>query len=189
MRKTFFLVLTVFIFSCQDEKKEPETDNAPAVTTKEPEKALPEFAYPVDRAHWNIGDPGNTKLVLDMYHAWDAKDGKAVAGFFADSANMDMPDARRLALNKDNVYEKFAKARSQYTNTSNKIISAVSLHNDEYNEDWVQIMTYNKWSLQDGTKDSMLYFDNWRLKNGKIDYLNSLQQKPPRQLLKRLESK
>jgi hypothetical protein len=186
MKKIFYLALSVFLFSCNDEKKEAE--NKTPVTTTEP-KPLPEFAYPVDRAHWSIGDPGNTKLVLDMYHAWDQKDGAAVAGFFADSANMDMPDARRLALNKSNVYEKFAKARSQYDNTSNKIISAVSLHNDEYNEDWVQVMTYNKWEYKDGVKDSMLYFDNWRLVNGKINYLNSLQQKPPKSLLKTLESK
>jgi hypothetical protein len=35
----------------------------------------------------------------------------------------------------------------------------------------------------------MLFFDNWRLKNGKINYLNSLEQKPPRQLLEKLENK
>jgi hypothetical protein len=35
----------------------------------------------------------------------------------------------------------------------------------------------------------MLYFDNWRLKNGKIDYLNSLEQTPPKPLLKKLEGK
>jgi hypothetical protein len=184
MKKIFFVALTVFIFSCQDEKKEPEV-----VATEEPSKALPAFAYPVDRANWKIGDPGNTKLVLDMYHAWDANDANTVAGFFADSAAMDMPDARRLVLNKDNVYEKFSKSRRQYANASHKIISAISLHNDDYDEDWVQVLAYNKWSYQDGAKDSSLYFDNWRLKNGKINYLNSLEQKPPRQLLKTLENK
>jgi len=184
MKKIFFSALTFFIISCQDEKKEPEI-----IPTTETSKALPEFAYPVDRSHWNIGDPGNTKLVLDMYHAWDANDANGVAGFFADSASMDMPDARRLILNKDNVYEKFSKGRKQYANAVNKIISAISLHNNDYDEDWVQILTYNKWSYQDGVKDSSLYFDNWRLKNGKINYLNSLEQKPPRQLLKTLENK
>jgi hypothetical protein len=179
MKKIFFVALTVFIFSCQNEKKEPEVVAKP----------LPAFAYPVDRANWKIGDPANTKLVLDMYHAWDGNDANTVAGFFADSASMDMPDGRRLLLNKDNVYEKFAKGRKQYADASNKIISAISLHNDDYDEDWVQVLTYNKWSYQDGVKDSSLYFDNWRLKNGKINYLNSLEQKPPRPLLKTLESK
>ena len=191
MKKLFYLLLTAFIFSCGDDKKEPETvpDTAPAAATAETEKPLPEFAYPVSRSHWKLGDPANTKLILDMYKAWDAKDANAVAGFFADSANMDMPDGRRLMLNKGNVYEKFAKARNQYTNTSNKIVAALALHNDDLNEDWVQIMTYNKWEYKGGEKDSMLYFDNWRLQNSKISYLNSLQQKPPKALLKRLEAK
>ena len=183
MKKLFFSALTVFIFSCQEEKKEPE------IVPTETSKALPEFAYPVDRANWKIGDPNNTKLVLDMYRAWDSNDGNAVAGFFADSALLDLPNAQRMVLSKDNVYERFGKARKQYTNTSHKIISAISLHNDDLNEDWVQILSYNKWSYQDGARDSMLYFDNWRLKNGKIDYLNTLEQTPPKPLLKRLETK
>jgi hypothetical protein len=35
----------------------------------------------------------------------------------------------------------------------------------------------------------MLYFDNWRVKNGKIDYLTTLEQTPPKQVLKKLEAK
>ena len=184
MKKILFSALTVFIFSCQDEKKEPEI-----VPTTETSKALPEFAYPVDRANWKIGDPANTKLVLDMYRAWDSNDANGVAGFFADSATLDMPNAQRMVFNKDNVYERFGKARKQYTNTSHKIISAISLHNDDLDEDWVQILSYNKWSYQDGARDSMLYFDNWRVKNGKINYLTTLEQTPTRPILKKLESR
>ena len=77
----------------------------------------------------------------------------------------------------------------QYTNISHKIISALSLHNDDLNDDWVQILAYNKWTYQDGAKDSMLYFDNWRVTNGKIDYLTTLEQTPPKQVLKKLEAK
>jgi len=189
MKKLFYLLLSSFILSCQDEKKEPETTTTAEVTTTEPAKALPEFAYPVDRANWKMGDPANTKLILDMYHAWDAKNADAVAGFFADSAFLDMPNAQRMTLNKSNVYEKFGKARKQFTNTSHRIISAISLHNDDLNDDWVQILCYNKWTYQDGGKDSMLYFDNWRVKNGKIDYLTTLEQTPPKAVLKRLEGK
>jgi len=77
----------------------------------------------------------------------------------------------------------------QYTNISHKIISAISLHNDDLNDDWVQILAYNKWTYKDGGKDSMLYYDNWRLTNGKIDYLTTLEQTPPKAVLKRLEGK
>ena len=184
MKKIFFSALTIFLFSCQDEKKEPEI-----IPTTETSKPLPEFAYPVDRKDWTIGDPANTKMVLDMYQAWDANDANSVASFFADSAVLDLPQAMRKTFHKGDVYEKFAKARRQYTNTSHRIISAISLHNNDLNEDWVQILCYNKWSYQDGGKDSMLYFDNWRLKNGKVEYLATLEQTPPAPLLKKLEGK
>ena len=51
------------------------------------------------------------------------------------------------------------------------------------------VMVYNKWTYNDGVKDSALYWENWRLKDGKIVYLNSLAQAPPKTLLKTLETK
>jgi hypothetical protein len=50
-------------------------------------------------------------------------------------------------------------------------------------------MLYNKWTYNDGVRDSALFWENWRLKDGKIVYLNSLVQAPPKTLLKTLETK
>jgi hypothetical protein len=63
------------------------------------------------------------------------------------------------------------------------------LYNEENNADWVMVMVYNKWTYNDGVRDSALYWDNWRLKDGRIVYLNSLAQAPPKTLLKTLETK
>jgi len=187
MKKIFVLAATVILLSCQDEKKPTETP-APAPVT-ETKKALPEFAYPIAMSNWSMGDPNNTKTVLDVYRAWEKKDSAVIAAAFADSAYMDMPDARRISLAKGSAYVKLSKARSQYDAISNKIVSAYALHNEDQGTDWVMVMTYNKWTYKDGVKDSALYWDNWRLKDGRIVYLNSLEQAPPKTLLKTLETK
>jgi ketosteroid isomerase-like protein len=183
MKKIFAITFFVFLISCKDESK---TDTPAPVT--ETKKALPEFAYPVAMANWSMGDPDNTKTVLDLYLAWERKDSAVFAATFADSATMDMPDARRLTFTNGNAYKKLYDARCKYNSITNKIVSAYALHNDENNADWVMVMVYNKWTYNNGVKDSALYWDNWRLKDGKIVYLSSLEQAPPKTLLKTLET-
>jgi ketosteroid isomerase-like protein len=188
MKRIFAITSFVFLISCkgQDEKQTETPTQAPAAETK---KALPEFAYPVAMANWTMGDPNHTKTVLDVYQAWERNDSAVFAASFADSASMDMPDARRLTFTKGNAYKRLYNIRSKYNSITNKIVSAYALHNEENNADWVMVMVYNKWTYNDGVRDSALYWDNWRLKDGKIVYLNRLEQAPPKTLLKTLETK
>jgi ketosteroid isomerase-like protein len=192
MKRIFAITSFVFLVSCkgQDEKQAETPAQTPTQTpATETKKPLPEFAYPVAMANWTMGDPNNTKTVLDVYKAWEKKDSAVFAASFADSASMDMPDARRLTFTKGNAYKRLYNARSMYNSINNKIVSAFALHNEENNADWVMVMVYNKWTYNDGVKDSALYWDNWRLKDGKIVYLNSLEQAPSKTLLKTLETK
>jgi ketosteroid isomerase-like protein len=189
MKRIFALAFSVFLISCNDKTEEPkETSTATPGTESETKKPLPDFAYPVEMANWTMGDANNTKTVLDVYKAWEQKDSAVFAASFADSASMDMPDARRLTFTKGNAYKRLYNARSKYNAISNQIVSAYALHNVDRNADWVMIMVYNKWTYNSGVKDSALYWDNWRLKDGKIVYLNSLEQAPPKTLLKTLEA-
>lgn len=71
-----------------------------------------------------------------------------------------------------------------YDSTTNNIISAVSLHDQESKEDWVMVTTYNKWTVKGGKRDSLLYHDNWLLKDGKIRFLMSFYKLPSDQFLK-----
>ena len=76
-----------------------------------------------------------------------------------------------------------------YDSTSNYILSAVSLHDKSSGEDWVMITTYNKWVEKDGKRDSILYHDNWKLKEGKINFLMSFYKVVSKEFEKRNEPK
>lgn len=186
MKKTIIFIGICFFLACnQDEKKAEPL----APVTAEEKPVMPELPYSVNRLHWEMGNPAYLKTVLDMYKTWDTKDPNSMANYFADSVAMDMPDARRVMFTGENASAKIKASRSQYGDISNDIISAVSLHDQDRNEDWVFILTYNKWQYKNGGKDSMLFADHWRLKDGKINYLNSLEQSPSKQLLNKLENK
>lgn len=67
MKINFIVPLALLIASCNTNASKTEASNpADSAAAK---KALPQYAYPVELAHWEMGDPQNTKIILDMYEA------------------------------------------------------------------------------------------------------------------------
>jgi len=113
-----------------------------------------------------------------------------VAGLFADTVRLRIPtDREEIEVPNNQVNAKLAANRGMYDSTSNDIISAVSLHDKQSNEDWVMITTYNKWVNKDGKRDSVLYADSWQMKGGKIAFLMSFYKLPTDQFVKRNDPK
>jgi hypothetical protein len=121
-----------------------------------------------------------------VYKAWDSEAASNMANYFADSTAYDLPDGTRATTTNTTIESKFRKWRNAYKETSNVPFSLISLYNKDRDQEWVIAWTWNKWTYNDGKKDSMLFCDNWRIKLGKIEYLNSLQNRPSKQLSKRL---
>jgi ketosteroid isomerase-like protein len=195
MKKIIYLFAGIyFLASCNNNEKTAENSATAATESAAPasntDKAKPVYSYPVKYTEWEIGNSENIKTVLDFYTAWDHKDITKVAGLFADTVRLRIPTERNEILVANNVInEKLIANRGMYDSTSNNILSAVSLHDRESNEDWVMITTYNKWVEKDGKRDSVLYHDDWRLKNGKIDFLMSFYKLPTKTFLKKNDPK
>ena len=176
--------------SCNDKTAEPVAGSAKDTNNAEAPKEKPVFAYPVRYNDWEIGNPENTKTVIDFYYAWDRKDINKLVSLFSDTVRLRIPTERdEVVVAKNKIHDAFIRNRGQYDSTSNTILSAVSLHDKESKEDWVMITTYNKWREKDGTRDSVRYHDNWKLTNGKIDFLMSFYKLPSKQFIKRNDPK
>lgn len=181
-------LLLLCSFSCGESNKPKDEVDGPTTLVAQPaEKPFPQFAYPVVNAHWRMGDPQLTKEVVDLYKEWDEEDIRGFVSHFADTIIIDLPEAKRIVAKKEDAFRVFKKYRKVYSETSNSIIHAYAITNEDNNDDWVAIVTYSKWSYQDGVRDSALYADYWKFNNGKIVYLNSLAQQPSRGLLKKLK--
>jgi len=157
-----------------------------STTAPETNAALPAFPSFVVFRNWQLGDPANTSLILDVYRAWDNGNTDSMAMYFSDSAVYDFPDGTRTLTTSKTVESTFRKWRHEYTKTSNIPFSVISLYNKDFNQHWVIAWTWNKWRYTDGKKDSALYCDNWRIREGKITYLNSLENHTSKALAKRL---
>ena len=84
IKQIIYLFAGVCILTACSENK---TESAPSTEAAPVETAKPTFAYPVRYSDWEIGNPENTKTVIDFYYAWDKKDLGKIASLCADSVN------------------------------------------------------------------------------------------------------
>ena len=190
MKITLSLLCLFFILSCgQDQATDKTTENkaeqTPAATT-EPQSLTP-LTYPALYSNWEIGKRDNMNTVLSLYKAWDESSVDGIKNLFADSVILDLPGGRRLTSTRDNITDVLIKYRKSFAETSNQVISVYPILNKETNDEWVAALLYNKWSYKDNRRDSSLFQDLWKLQNGKIYYMLSLEQSPNRTNIKRLE--
>jgi ketosteroid isomerase-like protein len=190
----YFFAGVCFFASCNQKESETEgtTSGATetAATVPAADKAKPVYSYPVRYTDWEIGNPEHTKTVLDFYYAWDHQDLNKLVNLFADTVILRIPTERdEIVVPNNKINEKLKANRGMYDSTSNSVISAVSLHDRESNEDWVMVTTYSKWIEKGGKRDSVLYHDNWRLKDGKLKFLMSFYKLPTKTFVQRNDPK
>jgi ketosteroid isomerase-like protein len=190
MKITLSLLCLFFILSCgQDQATDKTTENkaeqAPAAST-EPQSLTP-LTYPALYSNWEIGKRDNMNTVLSLYKAWDESSVDSIKNLFADSVILDLPGGRRVTSSRDNITDVLIKYRKSFAETSNQVISVYPILNKETNDEWVAALLYNKWTYKDNKRDSSLFQDLWKLQNGKIYYMLSLEQSPSRTTVKRLE--
>ena len=190
MKITLSILCLFFIISCGQDKAtdktiENTTEQAPATNT-EPQSLTP-LTYPALYSNWEIGKRENMNTVLSLYKAWDESSVDNIKNLFADSVTLDLPGGKRVTSSRDNITDILVKYRSSYKTTANQVISIYPILNKETNDEWVAALLYNKWTYKDNVRDSSLYQDLWKLQNGKIYYMLSLEQSLSRTNTKRLE--
>ena len=186
MKITLSILCLIFILSCgQDKTTEDKVGMAPATSTKT--EILSPLAYPALYSNWEIGKRENMNTVLSLYKAWDESSVDNLKNIFADSVILDLPAGSRITASRDNIIDRLVKYRNSFKETSNQVISIYPLLNKETNDEWVSVLLYNKWTQKNNVRDSSLFQDLWKLQNGKINYMLTLEQSPSRPGIKRLE--
>ena len=187
-KRPFLYLIGILVFSCNnkapDQQSSPDTSGTKSQPAAiEQPSTLPPF---VVFRNWELGNPENSQLIINAYEAWDSDSTGLLASYFGDTTRFDLPDGRRFITSNNTIEPMLRKWRKNYKETVNIPFSLISLHNKDLDQQWVIAWTWNKWRHADGSKDSMLYCDNFRLKDGKIVYLNSLQNQPSKSLSKTL---
>lgn len=179
IQKLLLICFCVILIACSSnapvEQVTPAADSAELVI-------MPELPATVVLKNWEAGDPQLAGIIANLYQAWDSDIPTDMASYLADSTVFDWPNGVRVSTNKETVEAELRKWRNAYSSTTNTPFSLISLHNKDRNQDWVIAWVWNKWETKDGKKDSMLVCDNWLLKNGKVVYLNSSENRTSKSL-------
>jgi hypothetical protein len=171
----WLFIFVCFFIACNNEEAKtaaPEEKNEakPATTVTMP--------FKIQYSDLEMGDPNNAKMVLDMYKNWNDNKLDNMAGIFGDTLVIEDARGNRIIVPHAGLQDSLAKWRGMSTTLSSDIVAALSMHSKEHADDWVLIWTMNKWTGKDGKKDSVFSNDNWQIRNGKLTFLSSLEQKP-----------
>ncbi len=175
-------VLWLALLAACNNNKTPETVESKPVTA-----ILPSLPANVVYKNWQMGDQSKVEIIVDFYKSWDAGEPGKMSTYLADTVHFDFPDGTRSTTTKNTAEATLRKWRGAYKETSNIPFSLISLHNNDFDQDWVIAWTWNKWRYADGKKDSVLLAENFRIKNDKIVHMTSLQNSPSKTLLRSLD--
>lgn len=191
--KKFFLLSTgcLFIFSCANNAD--KTSSASSDTTKVAASSTttPMVEYPYTATYssqMELGDPNNSKKVLDIYKDYDNGNILAHKDYFADSVEFHLASGIIVKGARDSILGIVQKERSNMKSAEDKIITFIPSHFKDKGEDWVSVWTKEIDTHKDGKMDSTYLNENWMLdKNGKISYLSQLSAKttPPKEVKKK----
>ena len=176
MKRVLILLTAIgFFMACNDEKKDDDKNGDDKKDTKMSEKV--DLPYKADYSDFKMGDPKNTKLVLDFYKTFEENrmdDGKAM---LADSVSVNFADGSKFNGSKDSLVALGKQYRGSYTAYRVTIDACMSVHENAKNEDWVLVWDRSYFTDQKGKSDSMGGHAYWQIRNGKIAYWGEQQAK------------
>ena len=177
MKKIFLLPILagVFIlFSCNQAAKEP-AESTPADTTKKEEpKAAANVVYPYTAAYSSsleIGDPENTKKVLQLWR--DYEDNKLSEGrsSFADTVTFEFGDGSKFRGSADSALAMATKDRSSFASITDSLVAFTCLRTTDKKDNWVLIWGTEYRTDKKGKKMNREIHEGWLLQNGKVSYV------------------
>ncbi|MGE5108132.1 MAG: hypothetical protein ACM3H8_11340 [Sphingobacteriales bacterium] len=171
MRKTIFIfLLTVFLYSCNNEKTSSSTTDT--ASKKEEAKVDNNLTMPytaVYSSQFTIGDQKNAQTLLTLFKQWDDNKLKDGMNMFADSVDF-YTNGWEFHGNRDLFFTESQKQRDMYSEVKTAVHAWIPAHSVDKNEDWVLIWSTAYTKDKAGKADSLNYQDTWKFnKEGKID--------------------
>ena len=176
MKRSLILLTAISVFmACNNDKKKDDKMGDDKKDTKMSEKV--NLPYEADYADFKMGDPNNTKLVLDFYKVFEENrlaDGRSMLN---DSVSVNFADGNKFMGTADSLLALGKQVRASYSAYKVKIDACLSVHANDKNEDWVLLWNKEYTTDQKGKVDSAQGQSYWQIKNGKIAYWGELQAK------------
>jgi len=168
-----FLVISSFTACTSSTPSTPApagNDSAAAATVVLPYTA----AY---SSNFVPGKPADVLTVLNNYKAWESGDMKALKATLADTTSINFPDGTVIKGTADSLANLAGKFRDSLSKVVLTLDAWTSNHSVDKNQDWVNVWYKEVDTHKSGKVDSTYYEDDNLLKDGKIVWTSSHQQK------------
>ena len=181
----------LFIFSCTNNADKTASASSDTTKVAASSTTTPVVEYPFTATYSSqleLGDPNNSKKVLEIYKDYDNGNLLAHKEYFADSVEFDMANGVNVKGTRDSILGIAQKERSNMKAVEDKIMSFIPSHSKDKGDNWVSVWTKEIDTHKDGKMDSTYLNENWLLdKNGKISYMFQLSAKtaPPKEMKKK----
>ena len=177
MKKLPVIFLISFYFmACTSS---PSTDTAAA--SKDSVTAAPAVALPytaVYSSDFVAGKPADVLTVLNSYKAWQDNDMVALRATFGDANDtLIFANGMMIAASGDSLVAGAKKYRDSLSKVELTFYAWTSNHSVDRNEEWVNVWYKEVDNHKTGKVDSAFYEDDNRLKDGKIVWASSHEQK------------
>ncbi len=172
------LCALALVFLSKESVAQKQKMKAEKVSMKE--KGIDNIAYPYTASYssdFKIGNPANSKMILDLWKDYDDNSFDRHADWFADTVVMFFPDGSNLR-GKDAILAAVKNARSSFSNVTDKLVAWVPLKSVNTNENWVALWGNETDVTSDGKTVSRDIQEVWRInKDGKVDYMKQFESK------------
>ncbi len=161
------LSISVFSFSCSDQKTETTATAPEAPKTSAP---LPYTAtYSSD---FEMGNPAYVATILQgSWKDWETNNMDNMKSWVADTIRAFHSD-NTMVQGADSLIARWKRGRAEYVSVKDTINASMAVYSKDKNENWVLVWATEINEKTDGTKDTAALMETWRInKDGKADML------------------
>lgn len=164
------LPIAIFLLSCNQDKPAAE-EKKDSATTETKKVDNTSYAYKaVYSSAFEIGKPEDSKVILDIWKAYEENKMGDTRALWADSVTLEF-DGFTFHGPADSALKEGSADRGRYTSVKDSIDAFMPLHSTDRNENWVAVWGREYTVDKKGKKDTVDLHEIWMLKDGKAAYM------------------
>lgn len=171
MTKFILLIALVVFASCNNQAATNPADSTAAAKSDTGKK---EVNYPYEihySSKFEFADPEKSKMILELWKAFDNNNFDNVKDRFADTVMMKFPDMVMHA-SRDSIINATKAYRSTLLSVTSKVDVVMSVKSTDKNEDWVLVWGDEIHTDKKNKTDTVALHEVWALdKNGKVSFM------------------
>jgi len=174
MKKLLFIIIISMIYVACSSNPSPGTSSGDSAIAKTAEPAITMPYNASYSSDISIGKQSNALTVLNSYKAWETGDMAAFANTLADSVSFNFSDGSKFAGTKDSLMKMASKYRDSIASIKIDMDVWIPVHSNDKNEDAVLVWYKEIDTYKGGKIDSSYYNDINGIKEGKINFIESM---------------